>query len=68
MGFFLDTASRPAEGPIQPPIRWEPGALTPVLKRPGREADRTPLPNTEVKNAWNYTSTPPVRLHDVVLS
>jgi hypothetical protein len=26
------------------------------------------LPLKEVKNAWNYTSIPPVRLHGVVLS
>jgi hypothetical protein len=28
-----------------------------------------PLPSSaEVKNAWNYTSTPPIRFHGVVLS
>jgi hypothetical protein len=25
-------------------------------------------PSAEVKNAWSYTSTPPIRLHGVVLS
>jgi hypothetical protein len=27
-----------------------------VNKRQGREADHSPLPNAEVKNAWSYTS------------
>jgi hypothetical protein len=29
------------------------------IKRPGREADHSPLSSAEVKNAWSYTSTPP---------
>jgi hypothetical protein len=37
-------------------------------KRPGREADHSPPSSAEVKNVWSYTSTPPVRLHGVVLS
>jgi hypothetical protein len=35
-------------------------------KRPGRGADPTPPYSTEVKNAWSYMSTPPIRLHGVV--
>jgi hypothetical protein len=38
------------------------------VKRPGREADHSPPSSAEVKNEWSYTSTPPVRLHGVVLS
>jgi hypothetical protein len=38
------------------------------VKRPGLEADHSPPSSAEVKNAWNYTSIPPVRLHSVVLS
>jgi len=34
------------------------GALTPGLKRPGREANHSPPSNAEVKNKWSYTSTP----------
>jgi hypothetical protein len=34
----------------------------------GREADHLPPSSSEVKNAWSCTSTPPVRLHGVVLS
>jgi hypothetical protein len=35
---------------------------------PGGEADQSPPSSAEVKNAWSYTSTPPIRLHVVVLS
>jgi hypothetical protein len=28
------------------------------VKRPGREADHSPPPSAEVKNAWSYISTP----------
>jgi hypothetical protein len=38
MGIFLfATASKPALGPTQPPIQWEPGALTSGGKRSRRE-------------------------------
>jgi hypothetical protein len=40
----------------------------PGVKRPGREADKSPPCSAEVKNVWSYTSTPPVRLHSMVLS
>jgi hypothetical protein len=51
-----------------PPIQRVPGDLSPGVKRPGREADHIPLSSTEVKNTWSYTSTPPIRLHNVVHS
>jgi hypothetical protein len=38
------------------------------LKRPGREADHSLPSGAEIKNALSYTSTPPIRLHGVVLS
>jgi len=38
------------------------------VKRPGREADQLPPFSAEVKNAWSYTSTLPIRLHGVLLS
>jgi hypothetical protein len=38
------------------------------VKRPARETDHSPPSSAEVKNAWSCTSTPPVHLHDVVLS
>jgi hypothetical protein len=37
------------------------------VKRSGREADHSPPSSAEV-NEWSYTSTPPIRLHGVVLS
>jgi hypothetical protein len=40
----------------------------PGVKRLGREADHSSPSNAEVKNEWSYTSTPPIRLHGVVLS
>jgi hypothetical protein len=38
------------------------------VKRLGREAEGSPASTAEVKNAWSYTSTPPVRLHGLVLN
>jgi hypothetical protein len=32
------------------------------------EADHSSLSSAEIKDAWSYTSTPPVSLHGVVLS
>jgi hypothetical protein len=66
--FLFTTVSRTALGPTQPPIKWVPGALSLGVKRPGREADHSLPSSAEVKNAWSYTSTPPIRLHGVVLS
>jgi hypothetical protein len=51
----------------QPPIQCVPGALSLVVKRPEREADHSPPSSAEVKNAWSYISTPPIRIHGVVL-
>jgi hypothetical protein len=36
-----------------------PGALSPGVKRPGREADHSPLSYAEVKKMWIYISIPP---------
>jgi hypothetical protein len=66
--FLFTTASRAALGPTQPPIQWVPWALSLGEKRPGREADNSHPSSAEVKNAWSYTSTPPIRFHGVVLS
>jgi hypothetical protein len=68
LGIFLFiTISRMALGPTQPPIQWVSGALSLGVKRPGREADHSPPSSAEVKNVWSYTSTPPIRLHGMVL-
>jgi hypothetical protein len=58
----------PAQGPTQAPIQWVPGTLNLGLKLPGREVDHSPQSSAEVKNACNYTSTPAILLHGVVLS
>jgi hypothetical protein len=34
------------------------GALSPAVKRPGREADHSPPTGAEVRKTWIYTSTP----------
>jgi hypothetical protein len=68
LGIFLITMSRLALGPTQPPIQWMPGALSLGVKQPGCEADHSPPSSAKVKNAWSYTSTPPVHLHGVLLS
>jgi hypothetical protein len=51
-------SSRPALGSIQPPILWVEGALSPEVKRPGREVDHSSPTSAEVKKTWVYTSTP----------
>jgi len=67
VNFLFPTASRPALRTIQPPIPWVPEALSLVVKRPGREADHH-LRLVRRSRMWRYTSTPPIRLHGVVLS
>jgi hypothetical protein len=47
-----------ALGPSQPHIQRVPGTLPLGVERLGREADHSPPSSAEVKNAWNYTSTP----------
>jgi hypothetical protein len=59
LGIFLfTTASRTALESTQLPIQLVPGALSLGVKRPGREVDHSPPFSAEVKNAWNYNSTP----------
>jgi hypothetical protein len=65
--FFFFLPSLPGLGPIQPPIQWVPGALSPWVKRSVREADHSPPSSAEVKNAWSYTSIS-VCLHGVVFN
>jgi hypothetical protein len=50
------------------PIQWVSRALFPGVKRQGREADHSLPTSVAIKNTWIYTSTPPTRLHDVVLN
>jgi hypothetical protein len=62
------TVPRIALGLTQPPTHRVPGALSLGVKRPGCEAVHSHPSSAEIKNAWSYTSTPPISLHDVVLS
>jgi hypothetical protein len=52
-------------GPPQPPIQWAPEAISPGVKRPGREADHSPSASAEVKKTYIHS---PIRLHGVVLN
>jgi hypothetical protein len=63
MGIFLfTTASRLALETTQPPIQWVRGALSLVVKRPGRESDHPTPSSAEFKNAWSYNFTPLIHL------
>jgi hypothetical protein len=48
--FLYSTTSRPALGTTHLLTKSVPGALSPGLKRPGREADHSPLSRPEIKN------------------
>jgi hypothetical protein len=50
-----DTAYELAVGPLH----LVPGAVSPGIKRPRREADHSTSSSADVKNTWIYTSTPP---------
>jgi hypothetical protein len=62
------TTSRPVVGPTEPPIQWVPRVLCLGVKRPGHVADYSLPLSAEVKNAWSYTCTSPIRLHGVVFN
>jgi hypothetical protein len=66
--FHFSMSSRPALGPTQPPIQWVPGALSPGVKRPGREADHSPPASAEVKKNVGLHIHSPICLHGVVLN
>jgi len=66
--FLFASGFRQVLGPTQLPTQWVPRALSLEVKRPGSEADYSPSSSAEVKNAWNYTYTPQIRLHGVVLN
>jgi hypothetical protein len=57
--FLFSNSSRPALGSTQRPTQWVPAPLSQGVKRPVREADRSPPTRAEVKRILIYTSTPP---------
>jgi hypothetical protein len=68
-GFFLfTTVSRLALGPTQPPIQCVAGLCSPDVKWLRYNADHSPPSSVKVKNAWRYTSIPPILLHGVMLN
>jgi hypothetical protein len=56
--FSPPLASKPALGPTLPPIQWGPEAISPGVKRPGREADCSPPSSAKVKNGGAIPSLP----------
>jgi hypothetical protein len=65
--FLFSTASRPAMGPTQPPIKWVLGDFLGV-KRPQREANHSPPTSAEVKYGGTIPPLPPGGLHGIVLN
>jgi hypothetical protein len=58
---LLTSASRAALGPTQS-IQWVSGAISLGVKRPERKPNHSSQSSAEVRNAWSYTSTPPIAL------
>jgi hypothetical protein len=56
---LFSTASTPALGPTQPHPQWVTGALSPRVKRLGREADHSHPSSAEVKNGGTIPPLPP---------
>jgi hypothetical protein len=57
--FLFFTSSKPVTGPTQPPIQWVPGALSPEVTRPGREAGHSPslVPRSRMVELHLHSST-----------
>jgi hypothetical protein len=47
---LLSTASRLAVRPTHTRAQWDPGTLSPEVRRPGSEVDSSPPPSAEVRN------------------
>jgi hypothetical protein len=62
--FLFSKTSKSAPGPTQLPIQWVRWCF-PGGKAAGHEVNYSPPYSSEVKNDWNYTSSPPICLHGV---
>jgi hypothetical protein len=60
-------SSRRTLEPTQSPIQWVPGALSPGVQRPGREADHLP-PIVPRSRKCVFKQSLHIRLHGVVLN
>jgi hypothetical protein len=65
--FSLRHHVQTGSGTTQPPIQLIPGALSLGVKRPRREADRSPPSSAEVKECVDLYLHSQIRLHGVVL-
>jgi hypothetical protein len=66
--FLLPTVSRSAPRPTQFRIQWVPGALSPVVRRPGHETNHPPpsiIPRPSVMKLYLHS---PIRLHAVMFN
>jgi hypothetical protein len=76
VGVWVLVGPRIFSSPCHPDQLWGPpnllsngywGALSPGVKRPGREADHSPSASAKVKKMWIYATTTPICLHGIVL-
>jgi hypothetical protein len=58
--FLSPKVSRLAQVCTHPAIAHVPGVLSPRVKLPRHEADRSPPSTAKVKNEWSHTSTLPI--------
>jgi hypothetical protein len=56
--YLFTKTSRLALGCTQYTFQWVLGALSPGIKRPGREVDHSFTSSDKVKNEWSYTYMP----------
>lgn len=61
---FLSSWKRPDRLCVPPTLEWESMALSPGIKRRGREADHSLPTSAKVKSEWRNISTPPYAFMD----
>jgi hypothetical protein len=61
-------SSTPALESTKSPIQWVSADLSPGVKRPGREANHSPIASAEVKENVDLYINFPIRLHGEVLN